>query len=288
MGSELRFRGVEVPSHITSIWSAQALSEAPDAIVGIHADNIAAGADVITANNYAVTVPLLKRAGLEDRVAELTGLAVDLAQRARDAADRPVRIAGSLPPLGTSYRSELVGADDEILAQYRQIAAVLAPRVDVLLCETLSSAREARAAALAASETDREVWLSWTLQGDRKDRLPSGETVSEAIEAVADLRIDAFLINCCGANFATSALRILAGLTDCPIGAYANSADVIPAAPDAAVRDPEAAERQPLDEAGYAAAVERWLDLGARIVGGCCSTRPSHIARLRHLLDARA
>ena len=89
MGSELRFRGVEVPSHITSIWSAKALLAAPDAIVQVHSDYIAAGADVITANNYAVTVPLLKRAGLEHRAGELTELALDLVCRARDAAERP-------------------------------------------------------------------------------------------------------------------------------------------------------------------------------------------------------
>ena len=32
MGSELRFRGVEVPSHIESIWSALALIDNPDVI----------------------------------------------------------------------------------------------------------------------------------------------------------------------------------------------------------------------------------------------------------------
>ena len=32
MGTELRRRGVKVPSHVESIWSALALKEAPDTV----------------------------------------------------------------------------------------------------------------------------------------------------------------------------------------------------------------------------------------------------------------
>ena len=59
MGSELRFRGVEVPSHIESIWSALALTTNTKEIKEIHLDYIEAGAQYITANNYTVTRPIL-------------------------------------------------------------------------------------------------------------------------------------------------------------------------------------------------------------------------------------
>jgi S-methylmethionine-dependent homocysteine/selenocysteine methylase len=288
MGNELRARGVRVPSHVTSIWSAQALLDAPDAVLEVHRDYIEAGADVITVNNYAVTPPLLAREGIQDRVEELTVRAVDLARRARDESGHPVRIAGSLPPLDTSYRADLVGDDPSILADYRRIAAALGARVDVLLCETLSSAREAVAAVRAARETDREVWVSWTLQGGRPDRLPSGESVSEAYRAAADLGADAYLVNCCAANFVTRAVGILAGLTDRPVGGYANAAEALPSEAEADPVEPEAWPRKALDVEGYAARVAGWIDAGASIVGGCCGTGPAHIARLRRLIDERA
>jgi hypothetical protein len=44
MGTELRARGVEVPDHTTSIWSAKALLADPQAIVAVHRDYIEAGA----------------------------------------------------------------------------------------------------------------------------------------------------------------------------------------------------------------------------------------------------
>ena len=38
MGTELRLRGVEVPSHVDDIWSALAITEAPEVIKKIHLD----------------------------------------------------------------------------------------------------------------------------------------------------------------------------------------------------------------------------------------------------------
>lgn len=288
MGSELQLRGVQVPDYTTSVWSAKALIDAPEVVLQIHKDYIEAGADVIIANNYYVTPPILSRTGLEERFEELTVRAVELASQAREGASRTVRVAGSMPPLETSYRADLVGEDEAILETYRRMARVLAPRVDILLCETMSSAREALAAATAATETGREVWVSWTMQGDRPDRLPSGETVAEAFQAIAHLEVHAYLVNCCGANFVAGALNTLSGLTDRPVGGYANPVDVIPRDEGADRPAVESAARTPLDVEGYAAAVAQWVDLGATIVGGCCGTRPEHIARLRRLIDERA
>lgn len=284
MGTELRARGVEVPSHVTSIWSARALLSAPEAVRRVHADYLAAGADVITVNNYALTPILLAREKMDDRLEELTIRATDLARRARDESGRPARIAGSVPPLGTSYRPDLVGSDASLLEGYRRILDVLASRVDLLLCETLASAREARAALTAARETELEVWLSWTLQGTRPDHLPSGETLREAYEAVAPIGADAYLVNCCGANFVTRAIPILRRLTDRPVGGYGNSADVVPRGGRAGPVDPSG-RHKPLTPGEYLLAAERWIADGATVVGGCCSTRPAHIALLRRLID---
>ena len=139
-----------MPSHRTSIWSALALIDAPQMVIEVHRDYIQAGAGVITANNYAVTPPLLAREGLEQRLDELTLRAVELAEEARRDSTHTVRLAGSLPPLETSYRADLVGTNEVILADYRRLVELLAPRVDMLLIETMSCSREALAALTAA------------------------------------------------------------------------------------------------------------------------------------------
>ena len=207
MGYELMLRGVKVPSHLDSIWSAQALFDDPEAVVRVHADFIEAGADILTINNYAVTPQLLARAGMEDRVEELTIRAVELAEKACDVAGRRSRIAGSLPPLETTYRTDLIKGQNETLDSYRQIAEVLADRVDLFLCETLASSQEAVWAATVASETGCEYWVSWTLQGDRPDTLPSGEGIDDAFEALGDLSPSSYLVNCCGAKLQSTNIK---------------------------------------------------------------------------------
>jgi S-methylmethionine-dependent homocysteine/selenocysteine methylase len=290
MGFELKLRGVRVPSHIESIWSALALIEDPAAVVDVHVAYIEAGADVLTVNNYSVTPPMLAREGMEHRVEELTERAVDLAEEACAIAGRRPRLAGSFPPLETSYRADLVRSRDDVLEGYRRIASALEGRVDLILCETLASAREALWACEAAAETGLEHWLSWTLQGTRLNTLPSGESLSEAFAVLGDLQPSAYLVNCCGANFVTAALPVLAGLTTAPVGGYANAERVVPDEDRPGVdADAESAQRRAatvLDPDAYAAEAKLWLDAGAGIVGGCCGTRPKHIRRLKEMLTA--
>ncbi len=184
MGRELRFRGVDV---MTSIWSAKALIEAPQVVREVHRDFIAAGADIITINSYGIVKRNLAWAGIEDRFKELNLLACNLAREARDAAGRAVLIAGSLPPLAGSFRPDRVGKLEEIEPLYREQAEVLAPHVDLLLCETMSSIDEGRAAAAAATRTGKPVWVCWTLHEDRSGRLRSGEDIGEAVRSLSDL-----------------------------------------------------------------------------------------------------
>ncbi|MCH9019284.1 MAG: homocysteine S-methyltransferase family protein [Proteobacteria bacterium] len=284
MGRELRRRGVPI---LETIWSANALLVAPDVVREIHDDFIAAGADVITTNTYGVIRGDLATEGVEDRFAELNIAACKLAQEARAAAGRRVLIAGSLPPLRGSYRPDLVGPFDEIEPLYREQAEALMPHVDLLLCETMSSAAEALAAATAACATGRPVWVSWTLHEDRSGRLRSGETVAEAAKAIAHLPVSGLLVNCCSPESVSAAMPALAGLGSGLAGGYANTFRPVPEdwrLDGENEGDGLLALRDDLGPEGYARHAQAWLDAGARIIGGCCGTTPDHIARLHELV----
>jgi S-methylmethionine-dependent homocysteine/selenocysteine methylase len=289
IGYELKLRGVKVPDHVESIWSALALIEDPDAVVDVHADYIEAGADILTINNYTVTPPILAREGMGHRVEELTERAVELAERACERVGRRPRLAGSFPPLETSYRFDLVRERDEVLEGYRRIGSILSGRVDLILCETLASSREAVWASEVATRTGCDFWLSWTLQGTRLNTLPSGESLAEAVAAVGHLAPAAHLVNCCGANFVTAAIPELVRLVSGPVGGYANAEHVEPdhqlTGADADAEATQSRASTPLGPEAYAKEVARWIEAGATIVGGYCATRPAHIRRLRELLS---
>ena len=277
MGTELRTRGIRVRDYKSSLWSALACVEAPDAVTQLHRDYIDAGADVITVNNYAVTPVLLARKGMENALEELTEKAAQCARAARDVASRPARIAGSLPPLNTSYDADLVGSFDDNVAHYRRIVAALTPHVDLFLCETLSTPDEARAAALAAHESGKPFLVSWTI--DRTgERLRGGHGLAEAVRALDRFAPEALLVNCASCDAVTAALRILCQLTNRPIGGYAN-----PVLDEPEGGEPEREISQPLGPDAYAEVARGWIAAGATFVGGCCDTNPDFIAALRRL-----
>ena len=280
MGRELQRRGL---APVSSIWSAEALLTHPEVVRDIHAAYIDAGAEVITTNNYAVVPFMLAREGMEDRRAELLAAALRLACEARDAADRPVRVAGSLPPLNHSYRPELVGPPEEIEPLYREIAGVLAPGVDLFVCETMSSAAEARSAARAAAAFEKPVWVAWTLDDGANGRLESGESVAEALAALDGLPVDAVLFNCCTPESISVALPELRGLTDKAVGCYANALTPVADGYEMGAGG-ETPAREDIDPAVYARFARDWRAAGADIIGGCCGIGPAHIAELRRML----
>ena len=291
MGTELRFRGVNVPSHEDSSLSALALEEAPEVVEQIHFDYIEAGSDYITINNYSLTQPILSRVKKEDQLEELTLKAIEIATNAvKESNKRGIKILGSLPPLQTSYRADLILSEDEMCNKYNEIADILKNKVDIIICETMSSGLEAKCALNAALQVEADVWVSWTLHGNRPNQLPSGESVKEAFLALENLTPQAYLINCCGANFVGDAIKELNKLTDLPIGGYANSENVIRTSESLGFINAEKAQRDSIieiDEVSYSKEVLSWIKDGATIVGGCCRTRPSHIKQLRCALKNR-
>jgi len=280
MGQELVARGVD-PSG--GLWSAKALLESPELVRDVHRDYVAAGADVITTNSYASTRRRLDPSGIEGAFEKCNRAAGELARQAADEADRTVRVAGSLPPLHGSYRPDKVRAVAELEPLYREQAELLAEYVDLFLCETMSTASEALAAAKGAAATGKPAWVSWTVADDASGTLRSGEPIAEAVAALDGLPVSALLLNCSMPESISAALPHLAEQAKAAgvgFGAYANGFTAIgvdfEVADGASVPD----RRAELDAEAYAKHARGWLSQGATILGGCCEVGPAHIAHL--------
>lgn len=279
MGQELRSRGVNPNTEL----AGSALLTEPEVVRDVHSEYVAAGAQVITTWNYAVTPQRLPEPEGDDAMllAEMTQTAVDLASEARGNA-QGVRIAGSLPPLLASYEPN--GQDHgQMVAEYQQIAAYLADGVDLFICETMPSVGEAVAAATAAKAHDKPIWVALTLRDEGDSLLRSGETVDAALEALAGLPVEAVLFNCCDVAAITEALPSLRAATDLAIGAYANSFVPIPL--DWKRDGSRLRDLRDCTPEEYGRVAAEWIDAGADIIGGCCGIGPAHIAHLRERLD---
>jgi len=284
LGQELN-RRFEKPAH--PLWSLHVMRERPDLVQAVHEDFINAGAQVLTINTYTATPPRLARDGDVAWFSPMQAEAFALADAARQTTGcpwGPVRLAGCLPPLVGSYSPESAPSDDECREHYAAIVAAQ-PDVDLFICETLPSIREGLLAAEAAVRSGKPVFLSFTVSDDIRQppRLRSGESIEAAVNAVQALPLAGLLLNCSTPEAIERALPTLseAGV---PYGAYANGFTSVEALKPGGTVDVLAA-RKDLDPEAYATAVERWLELGATLVGGCCEVGPEHIRLLRERLN---
>ena len=143
MGQELIKRSRSAPH---PLWSAQILKNEPKLVENLHIDFIKAGARVISLNTYTATPERLDRDGGEGTFNELHEKAIEVANRARDICNIPeVKIAGCLPPLYGSYKPEAAPSLEECIDRYNVIYDKQAPYVDLFICETMSSIKEAEA-----------------------------------------------------------------------------------------------------------------------------------------------
>lgn len=286
MGKDLKMRGVDIPG---TIWSANALLVAPDAVLDVHRENIAAGADIITTNTYGIIRADLRNVGIEGRYHELNVFAAELARQAVRDAGRSVQVAGSLPPLNGSYRPDLVRPFDEIAPQYAEQAAILAPYVDLFICETMSHTVEALAAASGATATGKPVIVSFTLHDDDTATLRSGELLVDAIAAVKDYPLAGVAVNCCLPERITDAIPFLvrSGLEF--VGGYANAFTRVPTdwlLDGSKTTDGSLDLRDDLTPEIYARFSRAWIEAGATMIGGCCGTVAGHTAALRRVIHS--
>jgi homocysteine S-methyltransferase len=279
MGQELIRRAGDAP---TPLWSTQVMMDRPGLVQQVHEDYFAAGATVATTNTYAIHRDRLRRAGIEERFEALHHAALAEAQAAR----RPgTLIAGSIGPLAASYRPDIHPAHADAVPLYAEVARILAPGVDLMICETVASLAHARAALEGAREAGKPVWLALTLDDEDGTRLRSGEPVEEAL-VIAQDGAAAILANCSAPEAMPAALMRFARAT-LPFGAYANgftriTKEFLQDAPTVDALQP----RRDMGPEIYASHVMAWVQMGATIVGGCCETGPAHIAEIARRLRA--
>jgi S-methylmethionine-dependent homocysteine/selenocysteine methylase len=266
-------------------WSALALIEGPQFVSAVHRSYVAAGADVITTNSYALVPFHIGEARFAAEGAALAALAGRLAREVADSASHKVHVAGSLPPVCGSYRPDLVDLD-RARPVLEVLVTALAPSVDHWLAETLSSLAEARLAATLTAPTAKPLWLSFTLEDEKPTAEPalrSGESVAAAAALAAEVGAAALLFNCSQPEVMEAAVRAAhkALGPDSPIriGVYANAFP--PMAADAEANTALCPIREDLTPEGYARFAHAWHTAGASILGGCCGIGPEHIAALR-------
>lgn len=289
MGRELERRGAPFKQ---PEWSALAMMEAPEIVKEVHKAFIESGSRVITTNSYALVPFHIGEDVFQKRVTELVLESARVAREAAQEADAEVKVAGSLAPLFGSYRADLYEPERaEQIA--RPIIEALAAHVDLWLNETQSLLAESLQMKSLVDEIDKEdkpYWVSFTLEDAEMTAQPclrSGETVLEAVEAMANAGVDGILFNCCQPEIIADAIQVATNALSnidrkIQLGAYANAFP--PQPKDATANDGLDEIREDLTPDSYLVWAQRWKELGATLIGGCCGIGPDHVKALaKHL-----
>ena len=253
------------------------LLEHPDRVQALHQSFVDAGSDIFLTNTFGGTRHRLKLHGLDDQVTSLNRTAARLARGIADEADRPVLVAGSvgptgelLTPLGKLEKTDAVNSFKE------QIEGLVEGGIDLVWIETISAPDELEAAAEAARSFDLPVCA--TMSFDSAGRTMMGLTPRAFASLAADFNLDGFGANCgVGASDLMSSVIGFADATPTqPIIAKANCG--IPSYEDGRIVYSGTVEQM----AAYAQLARA---AGAKIIGGCCGTKPEHIRAMRSALD---
>jgi homocysteine S-methyltransferase len=276
-GTELERRGVPMDG---KAWSATAVLSHPQVIREIHRDYIEAGANIITANTFSLARHMLVAAGIQDEFRHMNSEAVKLARSAReDCATEEVAIAGSMSPASFGPRGR---SDDshihDLAPGFAEQAEILAGSgVDLLLVEMIGDLEIGSLAVEAACATGLPVWLGFSCRRDQEGRLRlwnRRDSLADGVAAISRLGGSAAFVmhtDMTDATEAFSQLKQSWNLSAGPLGVYAHSGHFVMPNWQFTSISPDQ----------YADEAKSWIEMGARIVGGCCGIGPPHIRRLK-------
>jgi 5-methyltetrahydrofolate--homocysteine methyltransferase len=246
--------------------------EKPEAVGATHRAYADAGCDFITTNTFGANPIKLSRHGLDSRIEEIIARGVELA---RQAAGDGCMVAGSVGPTGGLLEpyGELPGS--EVGAAFEVSAALLEKAgVDFFIVETMIDLNEALLAARAVRDaSDRPLIATMAFtRGARGIRTVMGTSPEQAAEGLEGAGANIVGTNCCsGMEEAAEIMTEIVAATRLPTIAQPNAG--LPVPEGDRVVYPETPE-------AMAEGLEKLLEIGVRIVGGCCGTTPDHLARM--------
>ena len=249
----------------------------PDVVAGVHRAYLDSGADIIVTNTFGGNREKLSHYGLEGRLREINQAGVTLA---RDAVGENAYVAASIGPTGRFV--EPVGdlSFDRMAAIFREQAeALIEAGADLITLETFLDIKEIRAAVIAIREISATIPVIAMLTFDDKGRSVLGTPPEAAAITLEAAGADIIGSNCgLGVDGVYEILQSMRRVTSLPLICQANAG--LPILKDGKTIFPGT----PQEMIAYH---DRLLELGVRVIGGCCGTTPAHIRAIRDALTGK-
>jgi homocysteine S-methyltransferase len=247
--------------------------EKPELVESVHRDFLLAGAEAIETNTFAANGPRLDSQGLAKKVREINRAGASIAKR---VAAGTAYVAGAVGPLGIRLEPWGPTSVEEAIELFaEQIQGLVEGGIDVLLMETFSDLVEIQAAVRAARKIC-ELPVIAMMTVDDEGRTPEGVPPEWLGQKLEQTGADVVGVNCSvGPAQMLSVVETMSQVCERPIAAMPNAG--VPRTIDGRMHY----LTSPIYMARYA---RRFVDAGAKIVGGCCGVTPEHISAMREVL----
>jgi homocysteine S-methyltransferase len=261
MGTRLYDKGIYINRSYDELNIA-----APDLVREVHTEYVKAGAEILETNSFGATRHKLQSYGLEGKLREIN---IAAARLAREAAGDKAYVAGAIGPLG--LRIEPFGPTSFYEAKEmfkEQAEALLDGGVDLFVLETFSELSVIEQAIKAIRElTDIPIVTQMTIQMDGNTVF--GDTPEAFTQDLDAWGADIIGLNCgVGPSHVLTALEKIRSVTTKPLSAQPNAG--LP-------RDVQGRQFYMGSPEYMATFAKRFVQAGAKFVGGCCGTTPTHI-----------
>ena len=280
MGQELLARGVKP---ISNLWSATALmnKDYHQIIKDCHLDFINSGAEIILTNTFGCRRRRLEENQIENRFEELNTTAVKLAKQSVQESGKKVLIAGSLPPQNFTYLPEL-GDIEKIKQNFYDQAKILNEGIDLFYLDVLSSFDEIEIAVQSIKDFNKPFVIG--IHFKKNGLLPSGEKLRDVIEKVKNFKPTAITGSCVAYEDVMSVKNdfLNSGL---PFGFKVNAFREIPVGwkPDSSNPNLALGKNEDITVLKFQEISKEFIDMGAKLIGGCCEIKPAHIKKITEL-----
>lgn len=280
MGQELLARGVKP---ISNLWSATALmnKDYHQIIKDCHLDFINSGAEIILTNTFGCRRRRLEENQIENRFEELNTTAVNLAKQSVQESGKKVLIAGSLPPQNFTYLPEL-GDKKKMQQNFYDQAKILNGGVDLFYLDVLSSFDEIEIAVQSIRDFNKPFVIG--IHFKKNGLLPSGEKLCDVIEKVKNFKPTAITGSCVAYEDVMSVKNdfLNSGL---PFGFKVNAFREIPVGwkPDSSNPNLALGKNEDITVLKFQEISKEFIDMGAKLIGGCCEIKPTHIKKITEL-----